>query len=121
MLDKNSIHVRCYTDASFSPHGNLSFQIGFLILLFDASYKCHILEYQGRLSGRDVGSALASKVFAFIEAFDAAFMMSADLKCTHGEAFDLLMFTDYIQLLDALSREKRMEAYHLMIDILTAH
>lgn len=66
-------------------------------------------------------SALAAKVFAFIDAFHTAFLIATDLKQTHGEDFDPFMFTDSLQLFDALTEGRRTDERMLMNDILAAH
>lgn len=65
-------------------------------------------------------SGLEAEVFAFVDAFDAAFLIAADLKQTHGVDLQLFMYTDWLQLFDASSKERRTDEWRLMIDILAA-
>lgn len=72
-LDISLAHIRCYTDGLFSSNTNLASQIGFLVLLCDTSGNCHILDYRSCKSRRIVRSVLSAELFAFVEAFDAAY------------------------------------------------
>ena len=57
-LDKTSLQRRVYTDASFARNEELSSQLGFIILLCDASNRAHILDFSCRKSKRVVRSIL---------------------------------------------------------------
>lgn len=47
-------------------------------------------------------------------------MITSDLSKSHGEHYDILMYTDSQKLFDALTKRKGTEKRRLMIDILAA-
>lgn len=45
-----SLHLRTYSDAAFATNGDLSSQLGYIILPADSSNRCHILHYASKKS-----------------------------------------------------------------------
>lgn len=78
------MHIRCYADAPFASNDDISSQIVFIIVLCDSLDQSHIIEYRIHKSRKVVRSALAAEVSAFVDAFDAAFFVAADLKKPMG-------------------------------------
>lgn len=116
-LDQKTVHLRVYADASHATNDDLSSQLGYLILLADASNACHVIDYASRKSRRVVRSIMGGETCALLDAFDAAFAVSADLKMALGRELYIAMFTDSKQLFDALVRGKRTTERRLMIEI----
>lgn len=78
----------------------------------------NILDYQSRKSRLFVWYAMAAEVYAFVETFDAGCLISKDHKMTHGCRYDLIMYTDLLQLYDALTRGKCTDEKRFMMDSL---
>lgn len=91
-----------------------------MILLCYSSDRCHTLDYQSCKSKCVVRSGLAGELFAFVEAFDAAFQVANDLRHAHGNAFGLLLCPHSLQVFDALTRSEGTDERCLMIDTLAA-
>ena len=53
-LDRETLHLRAYTDASFATNDDHSSQLGFVVLLCDAEDRCHILDFASRKCKRVV-------------------------------------------------------------------
>lgn len=81
-FDQQSLMIKAYSDASFALNEEHSSQIGYVILLFDSSWRVHILYYSRKMSKRVVKSIMAADVYAFYDAFDKSFTIRKDLeKC----------------------------------------
>lgn len=98
-LYASSTHVRCYADVLFSSNDDLWSQIGLILLLCYANGKCRILVHQSCKFQQVIGSTLAAGVFAFIETFDAAYMMAINLKHTLGGSLTFSCFSLYYSCL----------------------
>ncbi|CDF36767.1 unnamed protein product [Chondrus crispus] len=119
-LQKDSLHMRVYTDASFAGNDDLSSQLGFIILLCDTSDRAHILEYSSRKSKRVVRSILGGDVYAFASGFDRAFILRHDLETIFGMKIPLHMLTDSLQMFDVITKGSSTTEKRLMIDIASA-
>ena len=74
-LEKKSLQLRVCMDASFEKNDDLSSQLGFIVLICDASNRAHILDYSSRKSKRVVRFILGDQIYALAEGFDRAFML----------------------------------------------
>lgn len=118
MLDEQTLHMRCYADASFASNNDPLSQVWFLEIIYNGFNQRHVLDYQSRKARKVVQCAFGAEVVAFIEAFDVAFQISTDLKGTHGKDFDLFRSMDSLQLFDALTKGRGTDEHGLMIEIL---
>lgn len=72
----------------------------------NASVNCHVLDYASRKSRRVVQSIMGGDMCAFIDAFDVAFAVAADLRSITSHLLDSAFSTDSRQLFDALVKGK---------------
>eukprot|EP00170_Pyropia_yezoensis_P001216 contig_5399_g1220 len=79
-LERSTLHVRVYADASFASNDNKYSQLGFVILLCDAADRSDVLAYSSKKPRRVVHSIMAGEVYAFANAFDEAFIIKHDLE-----------------------------------------
>lgn len=119
-LDRTTLHLRVYADASFASNDDNSSQLGFVILLCDAVDRCHVLAYSSKKSRRVVRSIMAGEVYAFANAFDEAFIIKYDLERLYKQPVPLTMLTDSKQLFDVITRASHTTEKRLMIDIAAA-
>ena len=119
-LQKDTLHLRVYTDASFAGNDDLSSQPGFIILLCDSSNRAHILEYSSRKSKRVVRSILGGEVYAFADGFDRAYILRHDLETIFRMKIPLHMLTDSLQMFDVITKGSSTTEKRLMIDIASA-
>lgn len=120
-LDLNSLRLQVYSDSSFANNRDSSSQLGYLIVMADASNRCNILQYRSFKSRRVTRSVLGAEVYAFAEAFDAAFIMKHDLENVLGRQVPVLaMLTDSKGLFDVITKNSITSERRLMIDLLAA-
>ncbi|OSX79162.1 hypothetical protein BU14_0085s0013 [Porphyra umbilicalis] len=74
-LDTTSLRLRAYADASFATNDDHSSQLGYIIMLADASRRVHVLGFSSRKSKRVVRSVMAGEVYALTAAFDEAYIL----------------------------------------------
>jgi hypothetical protein len=74
-LSISTLRIVAYSDASFAKNADLSFQLGFIICLSDASGKCNVIHYRSYKSRRVTRSVLGGEILAFADAFDYAYTL----------------------------------------------
>ena len=119
-LDKETLHLLVYADASFASNDDLSSQLGYIVLLCDGHSRCHVMTYSSRKSRRVVKSIMAGEVYAFADAFDAAFIIKHDLERIYDQHLPLVMLTDSKQMFDVITRASHTTKKRLMIDVAAA-
>ena len=119
-LGRASLHLRAYADASFASSGDMSSQLGFIVLLCDGADRCHVLTYASKKARRVVRSIMAGEVSAFSDAFDAAYILKHDLERVYDEPLPLVMPTDSKQMFDVITRASHTTKKRLMIDVAAA-
>jgi len=119
-LDKETLHLRVYANASFASNDDLSSQMRYIVLLCDGHSRCHVMTYSSRKSIRVVKSIMAGEVYAFADAFDAACVIKHDLERMDDEHLPLVMLKDSKQMFDAITRASHTTGKRLMIDVAAA-
>lgn len=89
-------------------------------MLCDDSNACHILDYASRKSKRVVRSIMGGEVYAFMDAFDMAFVLKKDLEMVLDTKLGIIMLTDSKQLFDSVTCGKRTAERRLSIDVSAA-
>jgi hypothetical protein len=97
-----------------------SSQLGFVVLLADASGKCAILQFKSQKSRRVVRYSTAGETLAFAEAFDASFILRHDLSKILNRHIPLLMLTDSESLFKTLTKARYTTERRLLVDIAAA-
>lgn len=119
-LDRATLHLRVYADASFASNDDLSSQLGYIVLLCDRMDRCHVLTYSSKKARRFVRSIMAGEVYAFADAFDAAYIIKHDLERIYRQRLPLVMLTDSKQMFDVITRASHTTEKRLMIDVAAA-
>lgn len=114
-LDVDSVHMPVYADASFATNDYLTSQLGYLVLLCDASNRYHVLDYSSRKSRRVVRSIMGGELYAFTDAFDISRTLLIDVRNAIRKPILLHMFTDSKQVFDVVTRGKRPTERRLAI------
>jgi len=116
-LDVNTLRIAVYADSSFNNRENARSQLGYIIILADASNKCCIIQYSSRKSRRVTRSTSSGEAFALTDGFDAAYVLRHDLQRMINVKVPILAFTDSEILFDIITRNKMTTEKRLMIDI----
>lgn len=116
-LDMETVSIAACADASFASNWDLSSQLGYIVLLTDATKKCSILHWSSSKSHRVTRSALGSEVYAFCEGMDIGLAFQFALEAIIGRRIDVNMFTDSKSLLDTITRLSQASEKRLLIDI----
>ena len=119
-LERASLHLRVYADASFASNDDMSSQLGFIALLCDGADRCHLLTYASKKARRVVRNIMAGEVYAFADAFDAAYILKHDLERVYDQPLPMVMLTDSKQMFDVITRASHTTEKRLMIDIAAA-
>lgn len=112
--------MRVYADVSFANNDDLSSQIGYVVLLCDGSDNCHVLAYSSKKARRVVRRIMAGEVYAFTDAFDAAYIIKHDLELIYRQHLPLIMLTDSKQMFDVVTRASHTTEKRLMIYVAAA-
>ncbi len=118
-LDKESLQLTVYSDASFATNKDLSSQLGYFIFISDKNNLCQPIYWTSYKAKRVNRSVLGSETMAFADAFDMALVIKHDLQNIMGKVVPLSMFTDSLSLFDVLTRAKVTTERRLMIDLQT--
>lgn len=113
----DTLRIRAYADASFAGNKDLSSQVGFVILLCDASDHSHVLSYGSRESKRAVRSAMAGEMYALTAALDEAFIVRYDLEELYHRHIPLSLFTDSKQAFDVITCATHPTEKRLLIGV----
>lgn len=116
-LDLKTLKIVIYTDAAFSTNEDHTSQLGFLVLLSDASGKCNILHFSSSKSKRVARSVLGSEIYAFADGFDFAFCVKKDLEMILLKSIPMQMLTDSKCLFDVITKCSTCREKRLLIDI----
>ncbi|MEM1283154.1 MAG: reverse transcriptase domain-containing protein [Chlamydiota bacterium] len=116
-LDRDSLYIKVYSDASFANNPNLSSQLGYIVLLCDKFERCNILHFTSYKSRRIVRSVLGAEVYAMADAFDYAFTLKQDLEIILNQKVPLRIITDSKSLFDIITKNSSSIEKRLMIDI----
>jgi len=79
-----------------------------------------VLVYSSKKARRVVRSMMAGEVYAFADAFDAAFILTHDLERIYRQHLPLVMLTDSKQIFDVITRASHTTEKRLMIDVAAA-
>jgi len=79
LLERESLLLRVYADASFAASDDLSSQLGYTVLLRDDDDNCHVLAYSRKRAPRMVRRILAGEVYSFADPFDATLIIRHDV------------------------------------------
>jgi len=119
-LDLTSVRIRAYADASYATNKDGSSQVGYVVLLCDASGRAHILSFSSRKCRRVVHSIMAGEVYALSAALDEALIICFDLEQLYGVQIPVNALTDSKQLFDVLTRGSHPTEKRLMVDVAAA-
>jgi hypothetical protein len=116
-LDSRSLRLLVYADASFNNREGNRSQLGYPVLLSDATGRFSIITYKSDKSKRVTRSSFAGECFAFADGFDRGPILKHELERMTGNCIPLMLFTDSKTLFDVITRARYTTETRLMIDI----
>jgi hypothetical protein len=119
-LDKESLQLTVYSDASFANNDDLSSQLGYVIFLSDKDGCCSPLHYSSHKSKRVTRSVLGGEVMAFADAFDMSIIIRHDLANILNRKLPISILTDSLSLFDVISKSTITAERRLLIDLAAA-
>ena len=118
-LDKNTLQLLVFTDASFANNKDLSSQIGYVLVLADASNRANILHWSSIKCKRVTRSVLASELYGLVHGFDIGVAVKTTIDLIMQMELPLVLCTDSKSLYDCLVRLGTTQEKRLMIDVMS--
>ena len=116
-LDKESLRLQTYSDASYSNNYDGTSQLGYIIFLADKDDNCHPLYWSSHKSKRVSRSVLGSETMAFADAFDMTYAIKRDIELMTNQPIPISMLTDSLSLFDVITKSTITTEKRLMIDL----
>jgi hypothetical protein len=117
-LDVNTLQLVAFTDASFANNKDLSSQIGYVIVLTDATKRANIVHWSSVKCKRVTRSVLASELYGMAHGFDIAAAIKSTVDKILQTNIPLILATDSKSLYDCLVRLGTTQEKRLMIDVM---
>jgi hypothetical protein len=117
-LDVNTLQLLVFIDASFANNKDLSSQIGYVLVLADASNKANIIHWSSIKCKRVTRSVLASELYAMAHGFDIGAAIKSTLDKILQINLPLILCTDSKSLYDCLVRLGTTQEKRLMVDVM---
>jgi hypothetical protein len=116
-LNKESLQLLVFTDASFANNKDLSSQIGYILVLADGT-NANILHWSSTKCKRVTRSVLASELYAMAHGFDMGASVKSTIDKVLGIDLPLVLCTDSKSLYECLVKLGTTQEKRLMIDIM---
>ena len=117
-LEKESLQLLAFTDASFANNKDLSSQIGYVLVLADAKGAANILHWSSTKCKRVTRSVLASELYAMAHGFDSGASVKSTVEKALGITLPMILCTDSKSLYDCLVKLGTTAEKRLMIDVM---
>jgi hypothetical protein len=117
-LDAKTLQLIIFTDASFANNKDLSSQIGYVIVLADATKKANIIHWSSVKCKRVTRSVLASELYGITHGFDIGVAIKSTVDKVLQVNLPLVLCTDSKSLYDCLVRLGTTQEKRLMIDVI---
>jgi hypothetical protein len=117
-LDTSTLQLVTFTDASFANNKDLSSQIGYIIVLADASGRANILHWSSTKCKRVTRSVLASELYAMAHGFDVSTVLKSTIDQILQTQVPLVICVDSKSLYDCLVKLGTTQEKRLMIDVM---
>ena len=119
-LDLSTIHIVCFTDASFANLPDRGSQGGFIMFVVDDKGVYSTIAWQSKRIKRVVNSSLSAECLEAVEAAETCILLRArleELLCIPSQSIKISLITDSKSLLDAVHTSTSVENKRLQIDI----
>jgi hypothetical protein len=117
-LDVDTLQLLVFADASFANNKDLSSQIGYVIVLADASKNANIIHWSSTKCKRVTRSVLASELYGTAHGFDIGVAIKSTIDKTLQVDLPLILYTDSKSLYDCIVRLGTTQEKRLMINVM---
>lgn len=117
-LDEKSLRMIIFTDSSFANNTDLSSQIGYVMVLADASDKANILHWSSTKCKRVTRSVLAAELYAMSAGFDMASCLKSTIEAVLKLKLPMEICTDSKSIYDCLVKLGTTQEKRLMVDLM---
>lgn len=108
-------------DANFENTEVYSSQLGFLVVLMNATKKCNIVHYGAVNSKRAERSKLASVLHAAVYGFDSCFVIEKSVKSFLQKFVPVRCYSDYLTLFNSITTLSTTAEKHIFVVLNTLH
>lgn len=117
-LEKETLRLLVFTDASFANNRDLSSQIGYVLVLADDTGRANILHWSSTKCKRVTRSVLASELYGMAHGFDMGASVKSTVDKALGIDLPLVVCTDSKSLYECLVKLGTTQEKRLMIDVM---
>jgi len=117
-LDTKSLQLLVFTDSSFANNLDYSSQIGYIVVLADATGKANTIHWSSIKCKRITRSVLAAELYGLAHGFDIGTSIKATMDNILGLPVPLVLCTDSHSLYECLVKLGTTAEKRLMIDIM---
>ena len=117
-LEKDTLRLLMFSDASFTNNKDLSSQIGYILVIADEKGNANILHWSLTKCKRVTRSMLASELYRMAHGFDIAAAIKSTIDKMLQIDLPLILCTDSKSLYDCLVKLGTTAEKRLMIDIM---
>ena len=115
-IDLNSMRLILFTDAAFANTKGLGSQVGFVLVLADATGKCNILHYGSATCRRVTRSVMAAELLGLVYGYDNAFIVKHTLESCFGTKIRMDAYVDSRTVFNTVAKGKGTLEKRLQID-----
>ena len=116
-LDRESLKLLLFTDASFANANKLKSQLGFVVVLADKHGRGNIVHYGSTTCKRVARSVMAAELHALVYGFDNAYGVREAINCTLGLNVQIHSFVDSRTVFNVVAKQATTSEKRLQIDI----
>lgn len=116
-LDKETVRLALFTDTSFANADNYKSQIGFVLVLTDASGNANIIHYGSSRCKRVTRSVMAAEVHALIYGFDNAYLARDILQEILEKEINIDGYVEYKTVFNVIAKSGSTLEKRLQIDV----
>ena len=117
-LNINTLQLIVFTDASFANNKDLSLQMGYVIILANATKKANVIYWSSVKCKRVIRSVLASELYGMTHGFDISVALKSTIDNILHIDLPLILCTNSKSLYDCLVRLGTIQEKRLMIDVM---
>ena len=116
-LDKESLRLQLFTNASFANANKLKSQLGFVVVLSDKHGRANIIHYDSTTCKRVARSVMAAELHASVYGFDNGYAAREAISSALGKHVDIHSFVDSRTVFNVVAKGANTRKKRPHIDI----